>query len=90
MPLYDYKCRACGHVWAVVHSMAVDNAPEELGLTCPVCGSTDVFKFLGGRKTLGIKFVGTGFAGNDAALDAIGMPKSTQNSPEARKHLFRD
>jgi len=90
MPIYDYKCRECGNIWEVEHSISVDDAVEELGLKCPECGSQDIFKYLGKRKSLTVKFIGTGWYINDSALEAAGMPEATRNSPETKKRLFRD
>lgn len=90
MPIYTYKCRNDDHIWDVDHPMSVDNAVEEIGLRCPECGSDDIFKYLGNRDTLVIRFRGPGWAINDMALDRLGMPEATRNSPEARKRLFRD
>ena len=85
--VYDYKCRSCQEIWEVEHSMNVSDAVEELGLACPECESTDIFKYLGNVKRVAINFVGTGWVSKDSALDAMGMPKNIQNSPHARKYL---
>lgn len=87
--VYDYRCRDCENIWQERHSMKVDNAVEELGLKCPECESVDIYKYLGNVRNVSIKFLGTGWAGNDAALEAIGMPEATRNSPEAKKRLFK-
>lgn len=88
MATYDYKCREDGYIWEEHHSIYED--AKSLGLTCPSCGSDNIFRYLGNYKTMPIKFIGPGWTINDRALDAIGMPEATRNSPEARQKLFRE
>lgn len=85
MPLYDYRCRECANIWEETHSMTED--ASSLELACPECGSHDIHRYLGYTKRIGVKFKGTGFASVDLALDAVGMPKNIQNSPETKKRL---
>jgi len=40
MPIYDYKCQACGKI-SEIFLHGVDNATS---ITCPVCGSERVEK----------------------------------------------
>ncbi len=40
MPLYDYQCDACGHVWEARHGFN-DPIPE-----CPACSSDTVHKII--------------------------------------------
>jgi len=87
--VYDYKCKSCENIWPVNHSISVNNATEELGLKCPKCESIDVFKYLGNYGTATIVFQGMGWAHKDLMLDKIGMPKATQNSPEAQAAMKR-
>jgi predicted nucleic acid-binding Zn ribbon protein len=87
--VYDYKCKSCENVWQVNHSIAVNDAVKELGLECPECSSFEVFKYLGNYGTATVVFRGTGWAHKDLMLDKIGMPKATQNSPEAQAALKR-
>ncbi len=35
MPIYEYKCRDCGHQYDYLHVSSEDDAP-----VCPECGST--------------------------------------------------
>lgn len=83
--VYEYKCRDCETVSEIEHS--INDSAEELGLTCPACGSEDIFKYLGnyGRPT--IIFRGPGWVVNDTALERIGMPQAQQHSPEGREKL---
>lgn len=85
--VYTYKCREDEHMWEVDHSMHVNDAVTELGLRCPVCGSENIFKFLGNMKTAYIQFKGLGFAVNDHALDKINFPKHYRDNPEIRDKL---
>lgn len=82
--VYDYKCKECTNIWPVTHSMVIKNAVEELGTKCPACDSKNIFRYLGNYGTATIVFKGTGWAHKDIMLDKIGMPKTTQNSPEAQ------
>lgn len=67
--------------------MSVNNAVQELGSVCSNCGSHNIFKYLGLRKTVPIHFKGTGFAINDLALDKIGFPKHYKENPEVREKI---
>jgi len=85
MPNYQYKCRECETIFDVVHS--IHETAEDISLTCENCGSTNIFRYLGNYDTATIVFKGMGWAGTDAALDKIGMPKATRESPEAKNKL---
>lgn len=85
--LYDYKCRECDNIWQESHSIKVNDAVEELNLTCPSCQSKEISKYLGNYKTATIMFKGQGFSINDTALDRIGMPKAQQESAYAKRKL---
>lgn len=41
MPVYDYKCKECEHVWEENHSM---NDPDIL--VCPKCGKESAKKLI--------------------------------------------
>lgn len=86
---YDYKCDECNHIWTVNHSMKINSAVEELGLKCENCESVNIKKYLGNYTTATITFKGMGWAQKDLLLDKIGMPKATQDSPEARKAMAK-
>jgi len=85
--LYDYKCKECSTIWQINHSIHIKNPVEELGLSCTSCSSTKIFRYIGNYKTATLVFKGSGWAHKDSMLDKLGMPKSTQNSPEARKAM---
>ncbi len=42
MPLYDYKCTACEHVWDDFQTVANRNKPTKK--PCPKCGKKKVIK----------------------------------------------
>lgn len=81
---YEYKCRSCSNIWSVEHSMSINDAVEELSLSCPTCSSRDIHKYLGNYGTATVVFKGTGWAAKDMMLDKIGMPKAQRESPEAQ------
>ena len=41
MPMYEYQCGKCGHLWELIQKMS-DPAPK----TCPTCKSRKVGKML--------------------------------------------
>lgn len=84
---YEYKCRDCDTIWITEHSIHVDNAVEELGLSCPECESLNIAKYLGNYHRPTVIFKGIGWAHKDFALDKLNMPKATRESPEARKRM---
>ena len=50
MPLYEYKCKKCGHTFAVLQSFLAGRT----GAVCPQCGGKDtervVSRFSGGAE----------------------------------------
>lgn len=82
MARYDYKCRDCEEVFEESHP--IDESPKIL---CPKCEGENTFKYMGNYDTMTVRFKGTGWAINDAALSGIGMPDSVKNSPHAKKYL---
>jgi putative FmdB family regulatory protein len=72
MPTYDYRCRKCGHVFEVFHSMS-DDTPRR----CPECRSKAV-KVPG--LGAGILFKGSGFYITDYRSDSY-QQKARQESP---------
>ena len=53
MPLYDYRCRECGHKFEAIRS----NEEKDTGVECPACGSKAPLRlislFSGGGKSSG-------------------------------------
>jgi putative FmdB family regulatory protein len=59
MPLYEYRCRACGHELEEIQPMGSDPPGA-----CPSCGGE--LRRVYGR--VGVRFSGWGFASTDALL----------------------
>jgi len=57
MPLYDYRCKDCGHEFEAQQAFTDDALTE-----CPSCGGALKKKF----GSVGIAFKGSGFYKNDA------------------------
>ncbi len=38
MPIYEYRCKECGHVFSRLQRVGASSE----GVTCPRCGSTEV------------------------------------------------
>ncbi len=58
MPTYDYKCKACGHTFALFQSMS-ENPKKK----CPSCGRMTLVRLIGTGS--GIIFKGSGFYETD-------------------------
>ncbi|HHI67779.1 MAG TPA: zinc ribbon domain-containing protein [Planctomycetes bacterium] len=58
MPTYDYKCKACGHTFALFQSMT-ENPKKK----CPSCGRMTLVRLIGTGS--GIIFKGSGFYETD-------------------------
>ena len=58
MPTYDYKCKACGHTFALFQSMS-ENPKKK----CPSCGRMALVRLIGTGS--GIIFKGSGFYETD-------------------------
>jgi len=77
MPTYEYKCKKCGDVFEVFHSMSSE--PVKL---CPKCGG-EVKKLIG--TGAGPIFKGTGFYHTDYKNNAsISKKTETKESPPAK------
>ncbi|MBT9332132.1 FmdB family zinc ribbon protein [Paracidobacterium acidisoli] len=71
MPLYEYRCKSCGHQFEKIQSFS---APEEK--VCPVCGE-EVERLISAPA---IQFKGSGWYVNDyAAKPASGSSKSAES-----------
>lgn len=53
MPIYEYQCKACGHVFDREHAVG-----EKKRYRCPECSSTRTTKLI---SQVGVIFKGTGF-----------------------------
>jgi len=75
VPTYDYRCRSCGSVTEVIHSMT-DDGPS----VCEICGGPL-------RRVLfpsGIIFKGSGFYRNDSRA-STSSSESGSEKPAAAK-----
>jgi len=77
MPTYEYKCKKCGDVFEVFHSMSSE--PVKF---CPKCGG-EVKKLIGSGA--GTIFKGTGFYHTDYKNKDSKAPKiETKENPPAK------
>ena len=63
MPIYDYACKACGHLTEVVHGIH-DNGPK----FCPECGAEGTMTKAFALPT--IHFKGSGWAKKDRSASS--------------------
>lgn len=71
MPTYDYRCRSCGNVTEVIHSMLEDGPT-----VCERCGGVL-------RRVLfpsGIIFKGSGFYRNDSRAASAGSDRESEKA----------
>ncbi len=71
MPLYDYRCRACGHEFEIQQSISDDALTE-----CPSCKG-ELRKVF---SPVGISFKGSGFYKNDSGSRSSPRSESSQSS----------
>ena len=79
MPLYEYRCKSCGHIFEKIQSFS---APEEK--ECPVCKG-EVERLISAPA---IQFKGAGwyvndYAGKNKAKPAAGDSTSSSEKPAA-------
>jgi len=82
MPTYDYKCKKCGNVFEVFHSMNSDPVK-----TCPKCGG-EVKKQIGAGA--GTIFKGSGFYHTDYKNAPSKSKKSESKDPAPKKTESKD
>ena len=83
MPTYEYKCKKCGDVFEVFHSM--NSEPVKI---CPKCGG-EVKKLIGSGA--GTIFKGTGFYQTDYKNKAPkGKKTETKETPSAKPETKSD
>jgi putative FmdB family regulatory protein len=69
MPVYEYRCRQCGHVFA--HRFRTLKAAEEGdALPCPVCGIPEVERLVSSVAVLGGESGGRGGETQAPAADS--------------------
>ena len=82
MPIYEYRCNACGH--ADEHLQKVSDEPLSV---CPVCGKPEYRKQL---SAAGFQLKGTGWYATDfkggakKAADTKKDTKTTEAKPETK------
>lgn len=88
MPIYAYRCTACGHAKDVLQKMS-----DPLLTTCPVCGAEAFTKQVtaAGFQLKGSGWYVTDFKGGGAAAPAKGgdtapatTPAATESKPDSK------
>ncbi len=74
MPIYDYRCSACGHLTEIVHGIN-DHGPT----FCPECGAEGTMRK--GFTTPAIHFKGSGWAKKDRS--ATSSSRSSTDSTDS-------
>ena len=77
MPIYEYKCKQCGHVFEELRSITDGDSA-----TCPKCGHTAKKIFSG---SVGFIFKGSGFYITDYKNSSSGNGGKTTDKPEKEK-----
>lgn len=76
MPIYEYRCTICNHIFEVVHEVGGTPGP------CPVCGGAAKRIF----TSVGLVFKGSGFHSTDyrkpASTDGKDAPATQKTSPK--------
>src|ERR1051325_4032822 len=75
MPTYDYRCKACGHLFETVHGMTAPVLRK-----CPKCGKLKLERLISGGA--GVIFKGSGFYETDYKRNRRGAA-SSKDSKEA-------
>ena len=73
MPLYEYRCEACGHQFEVIQKFSDDPIA-----VCPKCGSGPVAKLL---SSPAFQFKGTGWYITDYARKGTSEGKESKEKP---------
>ncbi|MHB1137547.1 MAG: FmdB family zinc ribbon protein [Microthrixaceae bacterium] len=72
MPLYEYRCKNCGHQFEIQQSMSEDSLT-----VCPSCEEAELRKVF---QPVGITFKGTGFYKNDSRSSSSSSTASGTSS----------
>ena len=64
MPIYEYQCKKCGHVFEREHAIG-----EQKKYRCPDCSCVNTQKLI---SKVGVIFKGTGFYATDNRKSSIG------------------
>ena len=81
MPIYEYRCSACGH--ADEHLQKVSDAPLKV---CPACGKAKYQKQLSaaGFQLKGTGWYATDFKGAGKKADSKKTETKTETKPESK------
>ena len=82
MPLYEYRCDACGHQFEVIQKFS----DEPIGV-CPKCGSGPVVKLL---SSPAFQFKGTGWYITDYARKGTSEGKDGKDKPAKESKESKD
>jgi putative FmdB family regulatory protein len=77
MPLYEYRCNACGHQFEVIQKFS-----DEPIAVCPKCGNGPVAKLL---SSPAFQFKGTGWYITDYARKSTSEAKDGREKPAKEK-----
>ncbi|MGB6057751.1 MAG: zinc ribbon domain-containing protein, partial [Microthrixaceae bacterium] len=69
MPLYEYRCKNCGHQFDIQQSISEDSLT-----VCPNCDQAELRKVF---QPVGISFKGSGFYKNDSRSSGSSSSKSS-------------
>ena len=72
MPLYEYRCKNCGHQFEIQQSFSDDSLT-----VCPDCGEPQLRKVF---QPVGITFKGSGFYKNDSRSSSSSSSKESSTS----------
>ena len=81
MPLYDYRCKDCGHEFEAQQAFTDDALTE-----CPSCGGALKKKF----GSVGIAFKGSGFYKNDARGSSSSSSTTSSSSTSSTSSTGSD
>jgi putative FmdB family regulatory protein len=82
MPLYEYRCEACGHQFEVIQKFS-----DEPIAVCPKCGSGPVEKLL---SSPAFQFKGTGWYITDYARKGTSEGKDAKGAPAKESKETKD
>lgn len=73
MPIYEYRCTACGHAFELIQKMSDPPAKK-----CPQCGKGKIEKRV---SRSAVKFEGTGWYVTDYAKKPTPLKEKSDSSP---------
>jgi putative FmdB family regulatory protein len=82
MPLYEYRCKNCGHQFEIQQSFAEDSLT-----VCPDCGEPQLRKVF---QPVGITFKGSGFYKNDSRSSSSSTTSSSSATSSSSESSSSD